>query len=77
MEKAYNAEKLALLAFLIPRSSDFYWRGREDGATQSMTLAKARNLVKLDKNTKNGKIAVSMAKIPPPDLNFYQNKKQR
>ena len=42
-----------------------------------MTLAKARNLVKLDKNTKNGKIAVSMVKNPPPDLNFYQNKKQR
>ena len=42
-----------------------------------MTLAKARNLVRLGKNTNNGKIAVSMAKTPPLDINFYQNKKQR
>ena len=40
-----------------------------------MTLARARNLSKLGKNTKNGKTTASMAKTPPPELNFYQDKK--
>ena len=43
-----------------------------------MTLARTKSIDKLGKNTKNGgKITVPMAKTPPPELNFYKNKKQR
>ena len=74
---AANPDLRMGLSNQIPHSTNVHWHSSEDGATQPMTLAKARNFVKLGKNTKNSKIAVSMAKTPPPDLNFYQNKKQR